>query len=296
MDMDTTYTITLVALMAIAAASHTGICVGIPVGSGLIGRREAVLLYIVAALTGAILQGKLMAKAVLAPSLCAVLTTTAISTLPAVLGIPLSINFALYTSQIGCNSLVGIDALLHSVMTWIAITVMIAFVTYSLEKSILSSLVSRCRSPRRVLSWFRMFMVLLGMFMSFVVGANTFGYLFMFTTSAVQQLLLCIAFICSAAIFSSRSVMRVAFSFYRIRFTQALSSLIVVIAFIEIATWFGIPFSASLAVASALYAAGHASTFHIISTKSFLYFVTAQFLSIPTALFLGSILSLAITS
>lgn len=294
--MDIAYTATLAMLMIAAAASHTGICVGIPVGSGLMKRREAVLLYITAAFVGAILQGKLMAKAVLAPSLCTVLTTTAISTLPAILGIPLSINFALYTSQIGCSSLVGIDTLLHLVAMWIAITTLIAFATYALEKTVLSSLVSRCRSPRRVLSRFRILMRLLGVFMSFVVGANTFGYLLMFTTNTVQQFLLFIAFVGSAAALSSKSITRIAFSFYRIRFSQALTSLIVVIAFIELATWFSIPLSASLAVASALYAAGYASTFHIISTKSFLYFVTVQFLSIPIALFLGAVLNLAIAS
>ena len=294
--MDIAYTATLAMLMTAAAASHTGICVGIPVGSGLMKRREAVLLYITAAFVGAILQGKLMAKAVLAPSLCTVLTTTAISTLPAILGIPLSINFALYTSQIGCSSLVGIDTLLHLVAMWIAITTLIAFATYALEKTVLSSLVSRCRSPRRVLSRFRILMRLLGVFMSFVVGANTFGYLLMFTTNTVQQFLLFIAFVGSAAALSSKSITRIAFSFYRIRFSQALTSLIVAIAFMELATWFSIPLSASLAVTSALYAAGYASTFHIISTKSFLYFVTVQFLSIPIALFLGAVLNLAIAS
>lgn len=294
--MDVVYTAILVILMAAAAASHTGICVGIPVGSGLVSRREAVLLYITAALAGAILQGELMARAVLVPSLCTVLTTTTISTLPALLGIPLSINFALYTSQIGCSSLVGVDTLLHFVAIWIVITILIAFITYGLEKIVLSSLVSRCRSPRRVLSWFKMFMRFLAVFMSFVVGANTFGYLFMFAANTIQRLLLCIAFIISAAVFSSKSITRVAFSFYRIRFSQALSSLIVVILFIELATWFSIPLSASLAVASALYAAGYASTFHIISTKSFLYFITVQFLSIPVALLLGALLNLAITT
>jgi len=134
------------------------------------------------------------------------------------------------------------------------------------------------------------------MFMSFVVGANTFGYLFMFTTSTIQQFLLFIAFVSGVATFSSKSITRIAFSFYRIRISQALSSLIVAIAFIELATWFSIPLSASLAVTSALYAAGYASTFHIISTKSFLHFVTVQFLSIPIALLLGAVLNLAITS
>ena len=294
--MDIAYTTTLAMLMVIAAASHTGICVGIPIGSGLMKRREAVLLYITAALVGAILQGKLMAKAVLAPSLCTVLTTTTISTLPAILGIPLSINFALYTSQIGCSSLVGIDTLLHFVAIWSVVTTLIAFTAYALEKTVLNSLVSRCRSPRRLLSRFRILLKLLGMFMSFVVGANTFGYLFMFTTSTIQQFLLFIAFVSGVATFSSKSITRIAFSFYRIRISQALSSLIVAIAFIELATWFSIPLSASLAVTSALYAAGYASTFHIISTKSFLHFVTVQFLSIPIALLLGAVLNLAITS
>ncbi len=296
--MDMLYTVSIVLLMLLASSSHAGICVGIPVGTGLLNRRKAIVIYVVAALLGATIQGNSMLRAVVAPSTCVVLTSASISVVPSVLGIPLSINFALYTSQIGCTltrSSNGslIPTLLSVVALWIATTAMIAIATYAVEKLIIREVISRYRSPRKLLAWMRIVITALGALMSFVVGANTFGYLLMFTRGELHLwLLLYAVFIIGAGIFSTRSIERMAYQFYRIRLSQAISSLLVSIISIELATWRALPLSASLVISTALYAAGYASTFRVLSTKNFLSYVTTQFLSIPIALALGAVISL----
>ncbi len=298
--MDMLYTVSIVLLMLLASSSHAGICVGIPVGTGLLNRRKAIVIYIAAALLGATIQGSFMLRAVVAPSTCAVLTSASISVVPSVLGIPLSINFALYTSQIGCmltksgsGSGSLISALLSVVALWIATTIMVAIATYAAEKLIVREAISRYRSPRKLLTRMRIVIAALGVLMSFVVGANTFGYLLMFTHGELHLLLLLYAvFIIGASIFSTRSIERMAYRFYRIRLSQAVSALLVSIISIELATWRALPLSASLIISTALYAAGYASTFRVLSTKNFLSYVATQFLSIPIALALGVVVSL----
>ena len=290
--MNTVYLLSLAAIVLLSSASHAGVCVGLAVGSGLLDKRKAVVMYTSAALIGSLVQGGFMSRAIIAPSSCAVLTTSILSTLPSILGVPLSLNFALYTSQVGCSIARTrhggfLGELTSYVLAWLAFTALTMLAAHRLEE-VLTRFLSRSRSPTKLLDYAGFSIISLSALMSFTVGANTFGYVFLFAGRDLNALaLLCGLFVVGAATLSYKSIEQVAFSFFSIKLSQAISSLLVTIVCIQVATFLSIPVSASLVLVSSIFATGYASMVYVVKTRSYATLLALQYTSIPAALALG---------
>jgi len=155
-------------------------------------------------------------------------------------------------------------------------------------EEVLTRFLSRSRSPTKLLDYAGFSIISLSALMSFTVGANTFGYVFLFAGRDLNALaLLCGLFVVGAATLSYKSIEQVAFSFFSIKLSQAISSLLVTIVCIQVATFLSIPVSASLVLVSSIFATGYASMVYVVKTRSYATLLALQYTSIPAALALG---------
>jgi len=289
----------LATIAALASPAHAGICVGLAVGSGIMSRNRATTLYAAMIVLGALIEGFMMRRAVFNTSTCVLVSTIAMSIAPSFIGIPLSLNFGLYTSQIGCSlGLSGLSIMLrlaHMCFWWILFLTATGFSSLLLQRALEHEL-ARSRAPLTTLKRVRIAIVVLTLLLSFVVGANTFGFIIAFSRSCSQLSLglLCASIALPALCFSSKSVEKVAYRFYRIRLSNAITTLIVSITILEIATLMSVPLPASLTITTAIYFAGMAARFRYMSARTYLQYVTVQCIAIPLALGLGYAISLVL--
>ncbi|NPA96422.1 MAG: hypothetical protein GXO32_02320 [Crenarchaeota archaeon] len=280
------------AIALFTSASHVGICVGPAVGAGFIRRRASLAVYVAGVLLGAYTQGALMSRAVFNPSICTLATTTAIAVVPSLAGIPLSLNFALYTSQIGCSLLRGLGKLATASIYWVTLLTLTALLSLAITQALRARL-SSCRKPAVALRASRLTVYALSALMSYVVGANTFGFLIHFTSNSVAtQALLILAIAIGALAMHAKSLERVAYRFFRIGPIHAITCYSVSISLLEIATLLSIPLPASLTITTALYFSGRAAPFKLMRTRSYLTYLLVQSISIPAALGTGVLIAL----
>ncbi len=292
MALSSLVSLVLVSIIAFfSSASHVGICVGPAVGTGLLRRNLALALYVSMVLLGAFTQGVAMSKAVFNPSICSLTTTTAVAVVPSILGIPLSLNFALYTSQIGCSLGLGIERLAYASMCWIALltlTAMLSTATMSFSRAWASGTGSILKALRKCST----LLFILTTAMCFVVGANTFGFIIQFVRgSLLGQLLAIASMVLGSITLYRKSLERVAYRFYRIGVLHAITCYAVSVVVVEVATLLSLPLPASLTVVTALYFSGFIAPFRMISCKSYVSYVAVQIVSIPIALSIGFALS-----
>ncbi len=282
----------LFVITLVSSSSHIGICVGPAVGSGFLNKRHAITIYVTMLSLGALTQGYLMSKAVTNASICSLATATAIAIAPSLVGIPLSLNFALYTSQIGCSLKINLIPLATECLWWSSLLLTTGILSVLVAK-ITMKLTSGSRSPIRVLKVSRIIVIIFSCLMSFVVGANTFGFLMGFSKDhALSRALLILAIVLGPLLVKSKSIERIAYRFYRIGLSHALTCYLVSITLIELATLASVPLPASLTMVTSLYTASLAAPVRLVRLKNYLNYVILQTLSIPLALALGALIAL----
>ena len=289
----------LAAIAAVASSAHAGICVGASVGCGILRVRQAAVVYTSMIIAGALIEGFMMRRAVFNTSVCVLATTIAMSVLPSLSGIPLSLNFGLYTSQIGCaiaRQGTYIIARLADMGWWWALFILATGALSLLLQRVVEAKLSSSRAPLSVLRSARIAIIVLTLLLSFVVGANTFGFIIAFyrTSSYLGTAILVLCIAIPALLLSRRSIEKVAYRFYRLRLSNTISTLAVSIAIIEAATLLGVPLPASLTTTTAIYFAGLVARYRYINARTYAQYVAVQCIAIPTALGLGYALSLAL--
>lgn len=259
----------------------------------MVRRREAVVIYTLSIILGALTQGSLMKRAIVNASLCSLSTATSVSAIPSMLGIPLSVNFALYTSQIGCELLqkAELTKLIYACEAW-AVSLILCFAISIPLQSFLSRQLPKSKSLIKALSLYRLLLMLLSSAMSFVVGANTFGFLIHFAKERISFTIVTISTVLGSSILYRKSLERFAFGFFRIGLSHAMTCLIMSITLVEAATLLSIPLSASLISTTSIYASGFAAPYRIIRSRNYVAYLLTQVASIPLALSIGFLISL----
>ncbi len=260
----------------------------------MVKRREALAIYVSSILLGALLQGSLMKRAVVNASLCVLGTATAVSAIPSVMGIPLSLNFALYTSQIGCGLREGamLTSLVMTCAAW-AVAIAACFALSILIQKVISERLSKVRTLGRFLTSYRTLLITLSLLMSFVVGANTFGFLISFAKKSFDEILVLTSIVLGSVSFYRKSLERFAFGFFRIGLSHATTCLVTSVVLVEVATLLSVPMPASLVSTTSIYASGFVAPYRILRSRNYLSYLLTQVISIPLALAFGFALSYA---
>ncbi len=293
--MDIAYLALLMFIALVAGGSHAGICVGIAVGMGSVRKRIALMLYAISSLIGMIVLTQYMERAVMAPSLCTVSTTASIVSLSIVTGLPLSLNLALYSSQIGCECrFETLEILIPMVCSWIALIAASIILAWLFTK-LVEVLLLRIRNVVKGLVLSEAITLILSVLLSVAIGGNTFGYLYQFALAkhmgVVELTMIVLTLIISMALLSEQSIKTVAFSFYGIKPRNAIACNAVCFIIVAVATFLGIPAPASLILSSAIVGSGLASSVRMIRVSDYIKYLAIQLASIPLALVLGMAIS-----
>ncbi len=294
--MDLVAIVLTLGLLILASGSHAGVCIGLASAVGVLRGARGLAVYTVTLLMGALLQGYLMEQAVVEPSLCSLATTLGLSVVPSLTGIPLSINFGLYASQIGCALAISrIYVLMHTIACWILMTLLTAVLAIVIAVAVMRMLTSRRRIDL-TLKISRISILVLAIAYTFAVGANTFGYIVailnhLVRDRAVAILTMVVGIVVGAIVLSRASVERIAYRFYGVKYGHALNSLLVSTLIVEVSTFMSIPMSASLVVVTALVATSAIARIRIVDIGNYFKYLVTQFLAIPMALFIGPLMA-----
>lgn len=295
--------LTFIAVMLVAG-NNLSACVGPAVGSRIISKRFGILLGALGFSIGLLAQGVGMTKTVnmLLPSGAlqfraeALLVAILIFVIADLIRVPMSVSMALVGVLAGLS--VADDALKNSAyvagvaVMWIAAPLIAITVSFILIRIINKS---RPTNIWRRLQTYKILLIVLAFTTSYVLGANTLGFIvatsgFNLTTVAVAI----VAIFLGAFYLSAGEIRRVSEELFLMRYPNATTTLLTSTVLVEAATILKIPLSNTQALAAAVFGAGVSYKSKFVSTKPFLLtaasWVIAPVLSFVIGLILGGVL------
>lgn len=293
--------LTFIAVMLVSG-NNLSACVGPAIGSRVISKRFGIVLGAVGFSAGLLVQGVGMTKTVnmLLPNAAmqsraeALLVAIVIFVIADLIRAPVSVSMSLVGLFAGL-SIVG-GGLANSVYVWEVVAMWVAAPLIAIAFSFyLIRLISR-HPPKdiwRRLQIYKIFLVILALTTSYVLGANTIGLIVATGGFDLATVLAAIVAIFAGTFYlSSGEIRRVSQELFLMRYPNATSTLLTSTVLVEAATFFNIPLSNTQALAAAVFGTGISYKSKFVSLKPFLLivlsWVIAPLLSFTIGLILGS--------
>jgi len=292
--------LTFIAVMLVAG-NNLSACVGPAVGSRVISKRFGTSLGAIGFSIGLLAQGSGMTNTVnmFLPSGAlqfraeALLVAILIFVIADLIRVSMSVSMALVGVLAGLSVAEGIfksaGYVAEVAAMWIAAPLIAIALSFFLIR-----LFNRSR-PTNIwhrLQTYKILLIVLAFFTSYVLGANTIGLIvatggFGFETVAIAI----IAIFVGTFFFSAGEIRRVSQELFLMRYPNAMSTLLTSAVLVEIATIFKIPLSNTQALASAVFGASISYRSKFVSLKSFLVtastWIIAPLLSFTIGLIIG---------
>ena len=294
--------LTFVAVMLVAG-NNLSACVGPAIGSRIISKRFGMALGAVGFSVGLLAQGMGMTRTVnmLLPNGAlqfraeALLVAILIFVIADLIRAPMSVSMALVGVLAGLSVAEGVlknfSYVAEVAILWVAAPLIaIAFSFYLIR------LINRSRPTNiwRRLQTYKVLLIILAFTTSYVLGANTLG--FIVATSGVNLITVSLAIVAifiGAFYLSAGEIRRVSEELFLMRYPNATTTLLTSTVLVEAATVLRIPLSNTQALAAAVFGAGVSYKSKFVSTKPFLLtvasWVIAPVLSFTIGLILGII-------
>ncbi|MEM0132783.1 inorganic phosphate transporter [Acidiplasma sp.] len=202
---------------------------------------------------------------------------------------PLSLTMALAGTAIGIDLRidysVNYNFVMLMIMFWILAPVLSIIVSYITEKSIFDR---DYKNVWRVAATLKILIIISSFLTAFTLGANTLGFIANVEGFNLITVIIMAVAIFLGSFFLSRGVIkRVGEEMYLMRYSNALVSLVVSSALVEIATIFSIPLSNTQTLTSSVFGVGISYKFKGIYMKPFFIIIMTWVVSPLLGLLLG---------
>ena len=292
--------LTFIAVMLVAG-NNLSACVGPAVGSRIISKRFGTSLGAIGFSIGLLAQGSGMTNTVnmFLPSGAlqfraeALLVAILIFVIADLIRVSMSVSMALVGVLAGLSVAEGIfksaGYVAEVAAMWIAAPLIAIALSFFLIR-----LFNRSR-PTNIwhrLQTYKILLIVLAFFTSYVLGANTIGLIVATGGFGFETVLIAIiAIFVGTFFFSAGEIRRVSQELFLMRYPNAMSTLLTSAVLVEIATIFKIPLSNTQALASAVFGASISYRSKFVSLKSFLVtastWIIAPLLSFTIGLIIG---------
>jgi len=286
----------------LVSGNNLSACVGPAIGSRIISKRFGMLLGATGFSLGLLIQGIGMTKTVnlLLPSNTlqfqaeALLVASLIFVIADLIRAPVSLSMSLVGLFAGLSlangALKGGPYVAEIVAMWIAAPLIAIVFSFYLIRAINKS------PPKNIwrrLQTYKILLIILAFFTSYVLGANTIGLIVATGGFGLTTVLAAIVAIFIGTFFlSAGEIRRVSQELFLMRYPNAMSTLLTSAILVEAATLFNIPLSNTQALSSAVFGASISYKSKFVSLKPFLVtalsWIIAPLLSFVIGLILGA--------
>jgi len=294
------FVLTFIAV-TLVSGNNLSACVGPAVGSRIISKRFGALLGAIGFSIGLSAQGIGMVKTVslFLPSSAlqfraeALLVAILIFVFADLIRVPMSVGMALVGVLAGLSFSEGIfkstGYVVEVAALWVAAPLIaIAFSFY------LVRLLNRSR-PANIwhrLQIYKILLIVLAFTTSYVLGANTIGFIVATSGFNIQTLALAVVAIFVGAFFlSSGEIRRVSEELFLMRYPNATATLLTSTILVETATILRIPLSNTQALAAAVFGAGVSYRSKFVSVKPFLLTVSSWVIAPVLSFVIGLVIA-----
>lgn len=285
-------------LTALVAGNNLSAAVGTLIGSRIVSRLTGVIIGIIGFSLGLVTEGSLMGSAArsLAPHSYLLLSfafagTIGIFLIALMFRSPVSLTMSLIGITSGIAFSTGSEInqafLVKLALAWIFAPVILIFVS-----KYINAYTSRhpMRDVWREASLIKLLLVAVAFLTGYTLGANTMGLIADLQGGGYLTIIVMMTAIVIGAFFLSGGVIkRVGEEIFSLRYHNALTSLAVSSAAVEIATFFGIPLSSTQTISSSIFGVGLSHRYKLMYTRPFLTIVATWIIS-PLAGFLLGLL------
>ncbi len=295
------FILTFIAVMLVSG-NNLSACVGPAIGSRIISKRFGILLGAAGFSVGLIAQGTGMIRTVnmLMPNIAlqfraeALLVAIIIFVIADLIRAPVSLSMSLVGLFAGLSLANGAlkDGVYVTevVAMWIAAPLIAIVFSFYLIRVINRS---RPKNIWRRLQTYKILLIILAFFTSYVLGANTIGLIAATSGFDFATIVAAIVAIFIGTFFlSGGEIRRVSQEFFLMRYPNAMSTLLTSTILVEAATILNIPLSNTQALSSAVFGASISYKSKFVSLKPFLVtassWIIAPLLSFSIGLIIGT--------
>ena len=278
------FILTFIAVMLVAG-NNLSACVGPAIGSRIISKRFGMLLGAVGFSIGLLVQGMGMTKTVnlLLPSGAlqfraeALLVAILIFVIADLIRVPMSVGMALVGVlaglSVGEGTFESTGYVAKVAVLWVAAPLIAIAFSFYLIRAINRS---RPSNIWRRLQTYKILLIVLAFSTSYVLGANTIGFIVATSGFSIPTVALAIVAIFVGAFYlSAGEIRRVSQELFLMRYPNATATLLTSTVLVETATVLKIPLSNTQALASAVFGAGVSYRSKFVSVKPFLLTVAS---------------------
>ncbi len=283
-------------LTALVAGNNLSAAVGTLLGSRIVTRGFGVALGIIGFSSGLLFEGYLMRGAAASLQLgnyyltsYAFAGTIVIFLAAAYFRSPLSLTMALIGISTGIDISHGLavdtDFLIKLVAVWTLAPVLLIILSFYINRATTSRPMENIWQEATIL---KVLLVVVALLTGFTLGANTLGLIQELQGNTLLTEVFMVVAIAAGSIFLSGGVIkRVGEEIFALRYHNALTSLIVSSAAVEVATLVGIPLSNTQTLASSILGVGFSHRYKLLYTKPFLTVAATWVISPLAGLLLG---------
>lgn len=283
-------------LTALVAGNNLSAAVGTLLGSRIVTRGFGVALGIIGFSSGLLFEGYLMRGAAASLQLgnyyltsYAFAGTIVIFLAAAYFRSPLSLTMALIGISTGIDISQGLavdtDFLIKLVAVWTLAPVLLIILSFYINRATTSRPMENIWQEATIL---KVLLVVVALLTGFTLGANTLGLIQELQGDTLLTEVFMVVAIAAGSIFLSGGVIkRVGEEIFALRYHNALTSLIVSSAAVEVATLVGIPLSNTQTLASSILGVGFSHRYKLLYTKPFLTVAATWVISPLAGLLLG---------
>lgn len=283
-------------LTLLVSGNNLSAAVGTLIGSRIVGRYTGILIGSTGFFAGLVLEGRFLhgASLSLVPHSYIYITYAFLISflifLFANIGrAPLSLTMALAGTALGIDIRIdyAIDYKFVMLMIafWIIAPVISIIVSYVTERGLFHR---NFKNVWSVAKWLKLLILISSFLTAFTLGANTLGFIANVEGfHLVTILIMTVAIFAGSFFLSSGVIKRVGEEMYSMRYSNALVSLVVSSALVEIATLFAVPLSNTQTLTSSVFGVGISYKYKAIYMKPFLIIILTWVLSPSLGFVLG---------
>ncbi len=295
---DSIIAITAFVLIALVSGNNVSVCTGSVISSRIVKKRTGILMAIVGYSAGLLLQGSLLkfgfSSILPSPSPILVEVALLVSSIIFIIShlykvsLSLSITFAsvLIGIALAAGQAINTYFVLEMIMFWILASAGSVITAFYLMKYLSKRIYQK--NIWGGIGRARIVLIAFSFLTAFVLGSNTIGFVYASMSGVQYSLPISIlAIIFGSFLVSGREISRVSKDILPMRYTNALISQFVSIAFVEFGTLLSLPLSNSQTFISSLYGVSMSYKTKLILRKPAVMIVSIWVVTAAISAFLG---------